>query len=87
MTVLTEDIRQSLLHLPADDRLTLAHDLLTSVSDAPDMDEEVESAWGVEIRRRINHLVSGTVETIPGHAHRERMAMLRAAAHDAAVLA
>ena len=51
------------MHLPPDQRLTLAHRILTSVE--PDASTETEAAWDAEIRRRIDRFDSGGATTIP----------------------
>lgn len=50
-------ILQEAIHLPEDQRLTLAHRLLTASE--PHLSEEVKSAWDVEIRNRIERYDRG----------------------------
>ncbi len=50
-------ILQEAMHLPEDQRLTLAHRLLTAGE--PHMSEEIKNAWDVEIRNRIERYDRG----------------------------
>ncbi len=49
--------------LPADQRLTLAHRILTSVE--PEESSETDAAWDKEIRERIARYDAGEVRSIP----------------------
>lgn len=57
-----EDLESAVLQLPREQRAHLAERLIASL----DEDTEVERAWAVEIRRRVDELRSGAVQTIPG---------------------
>jgi putative addiction module component (TIGR02574 family) len=60
---LDELVKQA-MSLPPEDREILANSLFESL-DHP-VDEGVESAWGEEIKRRVDDIRSGRVKTIPG---------------------
>ena len=65
------------MHLPASDRLRLAHDLLGSVDDA--VDEDAAEAWASEIGRRAREVEDGTAELIDANeVHRQVRENLRA---------
>lgn len=51
------------MHLPPDQRLTLAHRIMCSIE--PVTSPEVETAWDTEITERIERYDSGTVKSIP----------------------
>ncbi len=51
------------MQLPVDQRLTLAHRLLSSVE--PAVNPEVEAAWDAEIRERIRRYDAGETTAIP----------------------
>ena len=51
------------LHLPPDQRVTLAHRLLTSVE--PSASAEIEAAWETEIGQRIRKYDAGESCAIP----------------------
>ena len=51
------------LQLPADQRLTLAHRILSSVE--PAASSEIDTAWDAEIRERIARYDAGGVRSIP----------------------
>lgn len=54
------------LELPAHERAQLAHRLIISLDeDIEDDPAEVRRAWEDEIRRRIDEVDAGTVESIP----------------------
>ncbi len=56
-------ILQEALHLPEDQRLTLAHRLLTLGE--PHASEDVKHAWDVEIRDRIARYERGETRSRP----------------------
>lgn len=62
MSALFESITCSALDLPSDQRITLAHKLLSSV----DLEPEVgaEQAWQEEIERRIRNYDQGLSQTV-----------------------
>ncbi len=62
-----EEVRQIACELPADQRILLANTLWESVdtAEAEETGAEVASAWGDEIKRRLEEIDSGAVEMIP----------------------
>jgi len=58
-----EEILQEAEHLPLEQRLTLAHRLLSSSE--PNPSPEVEEAWGLEIRERIMRYDHGQTQARP----------------------
>ncbi len=62
MEKLTE-ISKAALALNVDERTILAHRLADSLHE---VDREVEEAWTKEIRRRLDDVRSGRVETVDG---------------------
>ena len=58
-----ETIVAEAVQLPPDQRLTLAHRILSSVE--PDRSTETDAAWDAEIGGRIARYDAGGVETIP----------------------
>lgn len=58
-----EQILQSALSLPPDDRIEIAESLLLSLD--PEMSADVEAAWGAEIKRRIDEIDSRQAKMIP----------------------
>ncbi len=58
-----DSLAEEALHLPPDQRMTLAHRLLTSIE--PDGSVEIEVAWEAEIGRRIRKYDSGESQAIP----------------------
>jgi putative addiction module component (TIGR02574 family) len=64
MSTSVEAIAADAVRLPPDQRLTLAHRILSSVE--PIGSGEVEAAWDVEIRRRIAAHDAGTVAAVSG---------------------
>ena len=59
----TEQLLQAALKLPDNERGELAARLIESLE--PTAEEDAESAWGMEIRQRIEELDRGTVQPIP----------------------
>ena len=66
-----EKVRSEALNLPESERAELAHDLVASL-DGP-ADAGAESAWDVEILRRLAEIDSGTAELIDREELRRRM--------------
>ena len=60
MAMKREQIEDEARRLPRDERARLAEALISSL----DEEAEVERAWDVEIRRRVDELRSGAVEGI-----------------------
>lgn len=63
MSVSIDALVSEAMHLPPDQRLTLAHRILTSVE--ANESSEVEAAWDTEIRQRIARFDAGEVRGIP----------------------
>jgi putative addiction module component (TIGR02574 family) len=57
-TIIAEAVR-----LPADQRLTVAHRILSSVE--PEASKEADAAWDKEIRDRIDRYDAGKTQGIP----------------------
>jgi putative addiction module component (TIGR02574 family) len=57
-----EDLESAALRLPREQRARLAERLIASL----DEDAQIEQVWAAEIRRRVEDLRSGAVQTIPG---------------------
>ncbi len=51
------------MQLPPDQRMTLAHRILSSVEPTPS--SEIDAAWDAEIRKRIARYDSGGIKGIP----------------------
>ncbi len=58
-----ETIVAEAVQLPPDQRMTLAHRILSSIE--PERSAEIDSAWDQEIRDRIARYDSGGVQSIP----------------------
>ena len=67
----TEDVLREALKLPAEARAALAGSLLDSLDDT--IDEDAESAWEIEIARRIKEIDEGRAELIPWSEVRRRL--------------
>ncbi len=57
-----EELEARARQLPREERARLAETLISSLDD----EAEVERAWDEEIRRRLQELDAGSVETVPG---------------------
>jgi putative addiction module component (TIGR02574 family) len=57
-----ETLTSEAMQLPPDQRLTLAHRILSSVE--PAVSREIDAAWDTEIRERIARYDAGTVRGI-----------------------
>jgi putative addiction module component (TIGR02574 family) len=66
------DILKEALALPTEERAALAATLLDSLD--PDVDEDAEAAWAIEVNRRVADLDSGAVKAIPWAEVRRRLA-------------
>ena len=60
MTRATRDLLTQALELPLDERAEMAAELLESLHDA---EEDVETAWAVEIRQRVAAARAGELES------------------------
>jgi putative addiction module component (TIGR02574 family) len=65
------ELLKEALQLPADARAALAGSLLDSLDE--EVDEDAETAWQLEINRRIEDLDSGKVNTVPWSEARRRI--------------
>ncbi len=65
------ELLKEALQLPADARVALAGSLLDSLDQ--EVDEDAETAWQLEINRRIEDLDSGKVKTVPWSEARRRI--------------
>jgi putative addiction module component (TIGR02574 family) len=65
------ELLKEALQLPADARAALAGSLLDSLDQ--EVDEDAETAWQLEINRRIEDLDSGKVKTVPWSEARRRI--------------
>jgi len=64
------------LQLPPEERAALAGELIQSLD--PEVDEDAEAAWSVEIRRRLERLDAGLANTVPwADARRQILAAAR----------
>ncbi len=59
------------LQLPPEERAALAGELIQSLD--PEVDEDAEAAWSVEIRRRLERLDAGLANTVPWADARRRI--------------
>jgi putative addiction module component (TIGR02574 family) len=66
------EVLEKALALSTRDRGLLIDRLIESLDDAPP-DEGVETAWDDEIKRRVDDIRSGRVNTIPGEQVLERL--------------
>jgi len=59
------------LQLPPEERAALAGELIRSLD--PEVDDDAEAAWSVEIRRRLERLDAGLANTVPWAEARRRI--------------
>ena len=59
-----DDLAESAIQLPPDQRFTLAQRILASVE--PQEDSDVDREWAAEIRERMARYDSGEAQGIPG---------------------
>ena len=59
------------LQLPPEERAALAGELIQSLD--PEVDDDAEAAWSVEIRRRLERLDAGLATTVPWAEARRRI--------------
>ena len=67
----TEEVFREALKLPAEARAALAGSLLDSLDET--VDEDAESAWEIEIARRIKEIDEGHAELVPWSEVRRRI--------------
>lgn len=65
MNASAAQLTEEALHLPEDQRITLAHKLLSSVE--PPETSYVEAAWNSEIQQRLSGFQQGMIKTVPAH--------------------
>lgn len=65
-------VLQQALDLPAEDRLAVATELFNSV-EGPE-DEEWAEAWSKELKKRLQEVESGAVQTVPWEDVKARVA-------------
>lgn len=63
-SALLQQLRDTVLGLPVEDRAELAHELLASLDGPPDAD--AETAWAAMIERRVAEVDAGTIELVDG---------------------
>ncbi len=71
MSPSAKELLEQALHLDEADRASLAGALIESLDGPPD--EGVQDAWEDEIRRRVEAIDTGAVETIPWSTVRARL--------------
>ena len=64
MPMTVEQIVAEAMHLPTEARAQLADQLVESL-DAAELNR-MDRLWSVEARRRLDEIIAGKVETIPG---------------------
>ena len=73
-----EEVLQSALELPLQERARIAEKLISSLD--TEFDEGVERAWQTEIQRRLGEIDRGEVVCIPWEEVRDRLKRQRGAA-------
>jgi putative addiction module component (TIGR02574 family) len=63
MDIQAEQILQSALNLPPDDRVEIAESLILSLDEK--RAAEIESAWAEEIKRRLESIDKGEAQLVP----------------------
>jgi putative addiction module component (TIGR02574 family) len=63
MDTQAEQILQTALRLPVDDRAEIAESLIQSIDE--ERAAEIEAAWAEEIRRRIEEIDNGQAQMVP----------------------
>jgi putative addiction module component (TIGR02574 family) len=71
MSPTAEDVLKQALSLEEKDRASVAGALIESLH--TQVDPDAEEAWDQEIRRRVEELESGAVETVPWSEVRKRL--------------
>ena len=72
MNTTTHELLESALQLPEHDRADLAASLIESLDES--FDADAQTAWAVEVRRRLADLDSGSVKTVPWDQARQVIA-------------
>ena len=73
LSPLFSELFEKALKLPEQERRWLADRLIESLANEP-ADPQVEAAWDKEIKRRVDDIRSGRVQTIPGEQVLREMA-------------
>lgn len=68
-----DNVLLAALRLPAEARAAVAAELIESLDDQVQADEDVEAAWSEEIRQRLADVDSGVVTPIPWPEARRRI--------------
>ena len=68
-----ENVLVAALRLPAEARAAVAAELIESLDDPGQADEDVEAAWSEEIRQRLADVDAGVVTPIPWPEARRRI--------------
>jgi putative addiction module component (TIGR02574 family) len=68
-----ETVLVAALRLPAEARAAVAAELIESLDDPEQADEDVETAWSEEIRQRLADVDAGVVTPIPWPEARRRI--------------
>jgi putative addiction module component (TIGR02574 family) len=68
-----ESVRAAALQLSAEERASLAAELIESLDDIEDVPEDVEAAWAEEVGRRLAEVDAGTVTPVPWSEARRRI--------------
>lgn len=66
-----KELLSEALRLPPEQRAALAGELIQSLD--PQVDEDAEAAWSLEIQRRLDRLDSGKAKTVPWPEARRRI--------------
>ena len=63
MTIALKELTNKVLSLPVQERAELAHSLIQSIDS--DAEQDVSSAWDVELEKRVSEIREGKVKGIP----------------------
>lgn len=73
MTSEVENVLLAALRLPAEARAVVVAELIESLDESEQVVEDVEAAWGEEIRRRLADVDAGLVTPVPWPEARRRI--------------
>jgi putative addiction module component (TIGR02574 family) len=62
------DLKKDIDQLPAKERASIAHWIITNLDEVDDNLNQVDAAWRKEIRKRVSEINTGKVEMIPSEA-------------------
>ncbi len=71
MSSAAKKILEEVLQLPLDEQVAIAETVLSRYE--AESQEEIDEAWKVEVRRRIEEIRSGKVKTIPWEEARAKL--------------